>query len=114
MNLNVLRISCFYFQTMCKKLKRTPSRCSLRYGKGLFRLSLMTESGEADSARGASVGTGAALGALVGVDGIDIAFRDSANGTFVDAGAASNAVFANYVSHSLGVEVLGFRNKCFE
>ena len=63
--------------------------------------------GQADGARGASIGTRAALGAFVGVDGIDIAFGDSANGAFIDAGAASNAVFTDYVSHSflfLGVE----------
>jgi len=56
---------------------------------------------EADSAAGASVGTGAALGAFVGVDAVDVALRDSANGTFVDAGAACNAVITNYVSHSI-------------
>ena len=55
---------------------------------------------EADSARGASVSAGATLGALVGIDAVDVAFRDSANGTFVDASAASNAVFTNYVSHN--------------
>ena len=58
--------------------------------------------GQADSARGASISASATLGALIGIDAIDIAFRDSANGAFVDTGAASNAVFTNYVSH--GVE----------
>ena len=62
---------------------------------------------QADSARGTSVGTSTALGAFVGVDAVDVAFRDGANGTFVDAGAASNAVFTNYVSHC-------FRNLKFE
>jgi hypothetical protein len=55
---------------------------------------------ERDGAGGASVGTGAALGALIGVDGVDIAFRDGTNGTFVDTGAACYAVFTNFVSHS--------------
>ena len=56
---------------------------------------------QTDGAGGASVCTSAALGAFVGVDAVDIAFRDGANGTFVNASAASNAVFTNYVSHSL-------------
>ena len=57
-------------------------------------------SGQSDSARGASVSAGAALCALVGVDAVDVAFSDGANGTFVDASAASDAVFTNYISHS--------------
>ena len=56
--------------------------------------------GKGDSARGASIGTCATLRAFVGIDAIDIAFRDSANGAFINASAASNAVFTNYVSHS--------------
>jgi hypothetical protein len=55
---------------------------------------------ERDGAGGTSVGTGAALGALIGVDRIDITLRDSANGAFVDTSAASYAVFTNFVSHS--------------
>ena len=55
--------------------------------------------GQADGAGGASISAGAALCALVGVDAVDIALGDCSNGAFVDAGAASNAVFANYVSH---------------
>ena len=41
-----------------------------------------------------------AFGAFVGIDGVDITFRNSANWAFIDAGSASNAVFANYVSHN--------------
>ena len=59
--------------------------------------------GQADSATGASISTGATLGALVGVDRIDVALRDSANGAFVDTCAASNTIFTNYVSHSIKV-----------
>ena len=55
---------------------------------------------KADSARGANVCASAALGALVGVDAIDVALGDSSNGTFIDASAACYAVFANYISHS--------------
>ena len=55
---------------------------------------------QADSAGGASVSTSATLGALVGVDAVDITFGDSANGAFIDAGATCYTVFANYVSHS--------------
>ena len=56
--------------------------------------------GQADSARGASVSASAAFRALVGVDAVDVAFGDSSDGALIDAGAASNTVFANYVSHS--------------
>ena len=56
--------------------------------------------GQADSAGGASVSARATLSALVGVDAVDIAFGDSANGAFIDASAACYTVFANYVSHS--------------
>ena len=64
---------------------------------------------QADGAGGASLCTGATLGALVGVDAVDITFADSANGTFIDTGAASNAVFTNYVSHD--VECLKMNNR---
>lgn len=67
----------------------------------MFGLKKLLRLGQADSAGGASVCACAALGALVGVDGVDITFRNSANGAFIDAGSACNAVFANYVSHSL-------------
>lgn len=56
--------------------------------------------GQADSAGGAGISASATFGALVGVDAVDVTFGDSANGTFVDAGAASYAVFTNYISHS--------------
>ena len=54
----------------------------------------------ADSAGGASICTCAAFSALIGVDAVDVAFRDSAYGAFVDTGAACYAVFTNYISHS--------------
>ena len=80
-----------------KTYKNAPSR----YETGRCTVVQCCGLAEADSTRGASVSAGAALGALIGVDAVDIALGDSANGTFVDAGAASNAVFTNYVSHSL-------------
>ena len=61
---------------------------------------LVSDCLEADSARGASISASATLCALIGVDAIDITFRDSANGAFVDTGAACYAVFTNYISHS--------------
>jgi len=67
---------------------------------GLSSLLCATVLWKADSAGGASVSASATLGALVGVDAIDVALRDSANGAFVDAGATSNAVGTNYISHS--------------
>ena len=54
---------------------------------------------EADGPRGASVSASAALGALVGVDTVDVALGDGANGAFVDAGATGNTVVTDYVSH---------------
>ena len=55
---------------------------------------------QADSALGASISASATLGALVGINAVDIAFGNCANGTFVDAGSTCYTVFANYVSHS--------------
>ena len=59
--------------------------------------------GQADGTAGASVSASATLGALVGVDAVDVALGDSANGAFVDTCAASNTIFTNYVSHSIKV-----------
>ncbi len=52
-----------------------------------------------DSLRGAYIGAGTALCALLRVDRILFTFRDSANGAFIDASAASDAIVTNYVSH---------------
>ena len=56
-----------------------------------------------DSTAGARICAGAAGNADIGVDGVLFAFRDSAGGAFVDAGAASDAVVTNYVSHNVDV-----------
>jgi hypothetical protein len=48
---------------------------------------------------GADFCTGTAVGADIGVNFIDVTFGDCLNGAFVDAGAASDAVFINYVCH---------------
>jgi hypothetical protein len=40
----------------------------------------------------AYIGAGSAIGANIGIDLVDISFRDSINGTFINAGAASSAV----------------------
>ena len=53
-----------------------------------------------DSTGGASVGASAAINAFIGIDFVDIAFRDSVGGTFAHASAASNTIIANNVSHS--------------
>ncbi len=42
---------------------------------------------------------GAAVDAGVGVDVVDVTFRDSANGAFGEAGAASDTFVGDYVSH---------------
>ena len=57
--------------------------------------------GQADSTGGASISACATLCALVWIDAVDVAFRNSANGTFVNASATCNAVFTNYVSHNV-------------
>ena len=55
--------------------------------------------GRADGARRTNVGTSAAVYANIGVDGVDCAAAGSAEGTFVDASATSDAVAADYVWH---------------
>lgn len=52
-----------------------------------------------DSFAGANFSASAALDARVGIDYIDVAFRDSFNGAVGQAGAASDAFVGNYVSH---------------
>ena len=54
-----------------------------------------------NSFRGASSCARTALGASLGIDVIDIAFRDSAYGALVNTRTACNAVVANYISHFL-------------
>ena len=54
----------------------------------------------ADGARGASVGTCAAVYTDVGIDAVDVALVDSAGGAFALASAAGYTVATDYVSHS--------------
>jgi len=53
-----------------------------------------------DSFAGAYRSTCAAVDAGIGVDVINVAFRDSADGAFGEASAASDTFVSNYVSHS--------------
>lgn len=53
-----------------------------------------------DSVVGANLSAAAAADALIGVDVIDVAGSDSADGAYGLTGAASDAVVADYVSHS--------------
>ena len=53
-----------------------------------------------DSFAGANFSARTAFDAGIGVDVIDVAFRDSANGAFREASAASDTFVSNYVSHS--------------
>ena len=53
-----------------------------------------------DSFAGAYRSASTAVDANIGVDNIDITFRDSLNGTFGKASAASNTFVSNNVSHS--------------
>ena len=52
-----------------------------------------------NGAGGADASAGAAADASVLVDFVDVAFADSSNGAFVDAGAASNTDVGDFVSH---------------
>ena len=54
-----------------------------------------------DSTAGAGICAGAAVETQIGVDGVDLTLADSAGGALVDASAASHAVIADYVSHSV-------------
>lgn len=58
---------------------------------------------ERDSARGTCVCACAALSALIGINGVDVTLRNCTNRAFVNTCAASNAIFANLVSHSVFV-----------
>jgi hypothetical protein len=52
-----------------------------------------------DGSGGASVGAGAAAGALIGVNLVDVALGDCSDGALVDAGTASNTDVSDFVSH---------------
>lgn len=54
-----------------------------------------------NSLYGAHICTGAAIGAYIRVDLIDITFRNSINRAFINAGTASGAIFRNFISHGL-------------
>ena len=56
--------------------------------------------GEADCLVRAYRSASTALCALVRIDFVDVALRDSANGALIDTCTASNAVITNYVSHN--------------
>lgn len=56
--------------------------------------------GKADSLTGTNTCARAALGAGICVDLIDVAFRDCLYRTLGQAGAASDTVVSNYVSHN--------------
>lgn len=53
-----------------------------------------------DSFAGANFRARTALDAFVGIDVVDVAFRNCFNGANGEAGAASNAFVSDYVSHS--------------
>jgi hypothetical protein len=71
------------------RIRHTPMFCKKTCCKEL----------EGDSSAGASVSAGSALGAHIGVDTIDITFRNSAHGAFVFASTASDTIGRNFVSH---------------
>ena len=48
----------------------------------------------------ASASASTATNAGIGIDDIDVAFRDSAHRAFINASAASNAAVCDFVSHS--------------
>lgn len=61
------------------------------------------ELGGRNHTRGANVSASAAVDASFGVDRVDFAFADRGSGTFVDASATSNAIFANDISHDVRI-----------
>ena len=64
-----------------------------------FRLSEKLFAGD-DSLAGANFCARTALDASIGIDVVDVAFRDSVNGTNGKAGATSNALVGDNVSHN--------------
>ncbi len=52
-----------------------------------------------NSFAGANFGARAAFDASIGIDVVDVAFRDSFNGANGQASAASHTFVGNYVSH---------------
>ena len=56
-----------------------------------------------NSAGGASASAGTAANASILVDLVDVAFADSSDGAFIDAGAASNTDVSDFVSHFVSV-----------
>ena len=55
---------------------------------------------QSDSFAGASAGASAALDALIGIDFVDVAFGDGADGALIHASTASSTFVRNFVSHS--------------
>jgi hypothetical protein len=49
----------------------------------------------------ANVGTGTTISASFRIDFVDITFRDSFHGAFIDAGSTSSAIIINFISHDL-------------
>ena len=74
--------------------KRTPK------SNACVQLSLLLQR---DSATGASICASTTLGALLRIDRILLALRDSSYGTFVDTCAACNTIITNYVCHNLKI-----------
>jgi len=56
-----------------------------------------------DGTHRADAGASTAVDACVRVNLVDVAGGDGANGAFINAGAASSAVFSDFVSHFIKV-----------
>jgi hypothetical protein len=52
-----------------------------------------------DSVGGTYINTGAAIGAFISINDVDIPFRNSLYGTFGNTSSASNTITGNSVSH---------------
>lgn len=66
-----------------------------------------------DCLRGANFSASATFDASIGIDYIDVAFRDCFNGAVGEASAASNAFVCNYVSHCSKVFKVLFMKQLF-
>lgn len=67
---------------------------------GELSLNLFRLFARSDGAGGANISASAAVNTNAGIDRILCAFRNCARGAFINTGAASNTVIANYVSHN--------------
>jgi hypothetical protein len=95
------KISCNKYERLNQKRDIKSTKRPRNSGAAIFLQVFLIVLRKADCFVGANVCTGATLGAKIRVDGVDVTLGDGLGGAFADTRTASNAVFANYISHSL-------------